>query len=186
MLRLYAVSDNFASPAASREHPSGMATATNPYTARILELLGNKPFLGVLESTPAKLQRHFKRLGPRGLKKSYAPGKWTAGQIFCHLADAELAIGFRSRQAAVEPNHRIQPFDQDLWARSYARQDPAAAVKAGVALRAWNLSFWRTLSAEDLGRVAFHPERGDESVERILQMLAGHDLNHLAQLEQIR
>jgi hypothetical protein len=34
--------------------------------------------------------------------------------------------------------------------------------------------------------VAFHPERGEESVERILQMLAGHDLNHLGQLEQIR
>jgi hypothetical protein len=132
------------------------------------------------------LQQHFDRLGPQGLKKSYGPGKWTAGQIFCHLADAEMAIGFRSRQAVVEPNHRIQPFDQDMWARDYARQDAAAAVKACIASRAWNLSFWQTLSAEDLARVAFHPERGDESVETILKLLAGHDLNHLAQLEQIR
>jgi hypothetical protein len=163
-----------------------MATATNPYTSRILGLLGDKPFLGVLESTPAKLQKHFDRLGAQGLKKSYGPGKWTAGQIFCHLADAELAIGFRSRQAVVEPNHRIQPFDQELWARNYARQDAAAAVKAFAASRAWNLSFWRTLGPEDLARVAFHPERGNESVETILKMLAGHDLNHLAQLEQIR
>jgi hypothetical protein len=163
-----------------------MATATNPYTSRILGLLGDKPLLGVLESTPTKLQQHFDRLGPQGLKKSYGPGKWTAGQIFGHLADAEMAIGFRSRQAVVEPNHRIQPFDQDQWARNYARQDAAAAVKACIALRAWNLSFWRTLSAEDLARVAFHPERGDESVETILKLLAGHDLNHLAQLEQIR
>ena len=116
-----------------------MATATTPYTTRILGLLGDKPFLSVLESSPAKLQQQFERLGPQGLKKSYGPGKWTAGQIFCHLADAELAIGFRSRQAAVEPNHRIQPFDQDLWARNYLRQDPAAAVKAFVALRTWNL-----------------------------------------------
>jgi hypothetical protein len=30
-----------------------------------------------------------------------------------------------------------------------------------------------------------HPERGMESVEIIVKMLAGHDLNHLAQLEQI-
>ncbi|HVP53166.1 MAG TPA: DinB family protein [Terriglobales bacterium] len=163
-----------------------MATATNPYTSRILELLGDEPFFGILESTPAKLQQHFDRLGPQGLKKSYGPGKWTAGQIFCHLADAELAIGFRTRQCVAEPNHRIQPWDQDIWARNYARQDPAAAVKAFVPLRAWNLSFWRTLNAEDLARVAFHPERGNESVETILKLLAGHDLNHLAQLEQIR
>jgi len=73
-----------------------------------------------------------------------------------------------------------------LWARSYVRQDPAAAAKAVIALRPWNLSFWRTLGPEDFARVAFHPERGDESVETILKMLAGHDLNHLAQLEQIR
>jgi len=163
-----------------------MATATNPYTSRILGLLGDKPFLGILESTPAKLQRHFERLGTQGLKKSYGPGKWTAAQIFEHLADAEMAIGFRTRQAVAETNHRIQPFDQDLWARNYLRQDPAAAVKACVALRGWNLSFWRTLGPEDFARVAFHPERGDESVETILKLLAGHDLNHLAQLEQIR
>jgi len=163
-----------------------MATATNPYTSRILGLLGDKPFLSVLESTPAKLQKHFKRLGAQGLKKSHGPGKWTAGQILCHLADAEMATGFRSRQMVAEPNHCIQPYDQDLWARNYARQDPATAVKAFAASRACNLSFWRTLAPEDLARVAFHPERGNESVETILKLLAGHDLNHLAQLEQIR
>lgn len=31
-----------------------------------------------------------------------------------------------------------------------------------------------------------HPERGMESVEIIVKLLAGHDLNHLAPLEQIR
>ncbi len=163
-----------------------MATATNPYTARMLGLLGDKPFLSVLESTPAKLQQQFERLKPHGLKNSYAPGKWTAAQLFCHLADAEMATGFRTRQMVVEPNHRIQPYDQDLWSRNYLRQDPAVALNTFTALRTWNLSFWRTLGREDLGRVAFHPERGDESVDTVLKMLAGHDLNHLAQLEKIR
>jgi hypothetical protein len=30
-----------------------------------------------------------------------------------------------------------------------------------------------------------HAERGQESIERILQMMAGHDINHLKQIEQI-
>ena len=43
-----------------------MATATNPYTARMLGLLGEKHYLSVLDSTPAKLQQEFERLGPPG------------------------------------------------------------------------------------------------------------------------
>ena len=143
-----------------------MATATNPYTTRMLTLLGDKQYFSVLESTPAKLQQGFERLRPASLNKSYAPGKWTAAQLFCHLADAEMATGFRTRQIVAETNHHIQPWNQDVWAKSYSRVDPAIAVKAFVAMRAWN-------------------ERGEESLERILQMLAGHDINHLGQLEQI-
>lgn len=163
-----------------------MATASNPYTARMLKLLGEKSYLSVLQGTPEKLQQEFERLRPASLNKSYSPGKWTAAQIFCHLADAEMATGFRTRQIVAEPNHRIQPWDQDVWARNYGRLDAAAAVKGFVAMRNWNFALWRALSPQELARVAFHPERGEESLERILQMLAGHDINHLGQLEQIR
>jgi hypothetical protein len=30
-----------------------------------------------------------------------------------------------------------------------------------------------------------HAERGEESLERILHMMAGHDINHLSQIERI-
>jgi hypothetical protein len=30
-----------------------------------------------------------------------------------------------------------------------------------------------------------HAERGEESVERLLTMMAGHDINHLEQVETI-
>jgi hypothetical protein len=30
-----------------------------------------------------------------------------------------------------------------------------------------------------------HSERGEETIERILHMMAGHDLNHLQQIERI-
>jgi len=117
--------------------------------------------------------------------RAYASGKWTARQIFSHLADAEIAVGFRLRQALAENDYVVQPFDQDRWARRYADLDGQAAARAFCALRPWNVALVRTLTPSDLARPAMHPERGMESVEIIVKMLAGHDLNHLAQLEQI-
>ncbi len=158
----------------------------DPYTSRILATLGDRPALSVLETTPKRLQELFAALGAQGLKRSYAPGKWTAAGIFCHLADVEVVFAFRLRQALAEPNHRIQVFEQNDWAKRYSGLDPATALATQNVVREWNLALIRQLKPEDLHRITHHPERGDESVETIIKMLAGHDLNHMQQLEQIR
>ncbi len=157
----------------------------NPYRERILGLLGDRPAVESLEATPGKIETLVARIGAGGMSRAYAPGKWTARQILAHLADSEIAIGFRLRQSLAEADHVIQPFDQDLWAAPYESLDGQAAARAFCALRAWNLALVRTLTPKDLARPVMHPERGMESVEIMVKMLAGHDLNHLAQLEQI-
>lgn len=157
----------------------------NPYTERILGLLGERPPVTSLEETAGRVEAVSARLVPDRLDRSYAPGKWTAREILCHLADAELAVGFRLRQALAEDDHRIQAFDEKRWANRYPNLDGALAVRSFAATRQWNLCLIRTLSPADLARPALHPERGPEPVGQIIKMLAGHDLNHLAQLEQI-
>src|SRR5262249_20849870 len=159
--------------------------AMNPYTARLLGLLGAREPFAVLEETPGRLADLRKRIGRNGLEREWSPGKWSARKICSHLADAEIAVGFRVRQALAEEDQRIQPFDQDLWARRYGTTDADLALASHAALRAWNLNLFRSISPEELARVAHHPERGDESVDRMIRMLAGHDLNHLSQLEAI-
>jgi hypothetical protein len=157
----------------------------NPYTARLLGLLGTKEPFAVLEETPRRLADLRKRIGRDGLERPWSPGKWSARAIFSHVADAEIGIGFRVRQALAEEDHRIQPFDQDLWARWYGAAQADLAIASHAALRAWNLNLFRSLGPNELARVTHHPERGDESVDRMIRMLAGHDLNHLGQLEAI-
>jgi len=158
----------------------------NEYRERLLGLLGKDDPLEVLAQTPGHLDRFLDRLGESGLGRSLAPGKWTARQIFGHLCDVEQAIGFRIRQIVTSaPGHVIQPFDQDTWAAPYPRLNPRDAVRAHAGMRAWNLSYYRTLTAADRSRAALHPERGEESVETTLRMHAGHDRNHLAQLEKL-
>ena len=60
-----------------------------------------------------------------------------------------------------------------------------SALASYLASRRWNLSLLRGLSAQDLEREAFHPERGPEKLGMVVRVLAGHDLNHLAQLERL-
>jgi DinB family protein len=156
------------------------------YRERLLGLLGSDDPEKVLSGTGEKLEALLRTLGESGLGDRLAPGKWTARQIFGHLADVEQGIGFRVRQLATsEEGHVIQPFDQDRWAAPYPRLDPRDAVRAFSALRAWNLSYYRTLDSAAWAREGLHPERGPESVETTVRMLAGHDRNHLAQLEGI-
>jgi DinB family protein len=157
----------------------------NPYVERIVGLVGDRPVLESLEHTAKRIEAMATTLDGRRMERSYAPGKWTAREILAHLADAEVGMGFRLRQVLAEENHHAQPFDQDRWAARYPGLDGAAAGRAFVGLRAWNLALIRSLSAQDLERPYVHGERGPESVGLIVRLLAGHDLNHLAQLETI-
>jgi hypothetical protein len=158
-----------------------MATAANPYAKY---LAGRDP-LAVLSETPGRLQSLIQTVGPARMKESYAPGKWTLNTVVCHLADCELTFGYRWRQVVAQPHHIIQPFDQDAWATNYAGLDPAAALTAFCANRAWNLGWLKSLKPEALDKPVTHPERGALTLRTLLQITAGHDLNHLGQFEQV-
>lgn len=163
-----------------------MTTLTDgSYRSRILALLGDRNPVESMEATGKRVEQAARRLGEAGLSRSYGPGKWTGKQILAHLADAELAIGFRIRQVLAEADHRIQGFDEATWARRYEDVDMEAALGSFLAVRRWNLALLRRLGREELGRQAIHPDRGPETLETIVRLLAGHDLNHLAQLESL-
>ncbi len=155
--------------------------AANPYAAQLGDLDPRK----VISETPSQLADLAKRLGPSGFERSLAPGKWNAGKIFCHLADCEIAFSFRLRQALAEPNHVVQPFDQDSWAKPYGSLQPKAALEVFSALRGWNLALLNTVSPDTFGKPVSHPERGSMTFRTLVETMAGHDLNHLRQLETL-
>ena len=151
------------------------------YVARMLDLLGEQEPILVLEATPVKLEALLLQLGG-DVDRPYAPDKWDARHIFAHLADNELAAGFRLRQMIARVGD-VQPYDQDVWAARYARADPALALGTFQAVRAWNLALYATFDLDDWLREVHHPERGPLSVDLAVRLLAAHDLNHLGQLE---
>ena len=155
--------------------------ANHPYAQE----LGERDLLVALSEPEKRIPVIAQALGPEGLKRSYAPGKWTAAQVLAHLTDSEIAFGFRVRQVVAEPSLVIQPFDQDRWATQYAHLDGLQAAQTFQALRAWNLSLFRLLSKDDLNKTSTHPERGPETAETVIRIMAGHTLHHLAQLESM-
>lgn len=163
-----------------------MGTPTdNAYRDRILAILGDREPIESLAESAGQVRAVAERLGPKGLARSYAPGKWSGAQVLAHLADTELGLGFRIRQILAEPHHRIQPFDQDAWAARYAGLDAELALRSFLALREWNLALLRQLTPAEMERSAFHPERGEEPLGIVVRHMAGHTLNHLRQLETI-
>lgn len=158
-----------------------MATSLNPYAGYI----GNSAPKEILSQTPDRIAAVLGRLGPDGLERSYGPGKWSAREIVCHLADTEIAFAFRLRQTLAHPNHVIQPFDQEAWAKHYTSIHGQHAADTFSMLRKWNLALIEAAGPQALSTPVTHPERGDMTFETILQTMAGHDGNHLRQLETI-
>ena len=129
---------------------------------------------------------------PAQFERTYAPGKWTARQIMIHLAQTELALGNRARMALATPNYAAQAFNQDDWMAIESRGSGgsgglsgAEAVDAFLALVTMNRAFFDGLSPAERATTLSHPEYGALTVDWILHQLAGHQIHHLAQVEQI-
>jgi hypothetical protein len=159
--------------------------ADGSYRARMLAHVGEQDTMDALADSAARVEAVARKLGSAGLGRPWGEGKWTGAQVLVHMADSEIAIGFRSRQVLAERNHRMQEFDEVAWMGLYGPADAGGALEAFLAARKWNLALWRRLTPEQLARVGFHPSRGEETVETTLRALAGHTLSHLAQLEAL-
>ena len=153
----------------------------NPYA----KYLGERNPLEILAATPGRLTALANAIGAARIEAAPAPGKWSPKEILCHLADCEIAFAFRLRQTLAEDNHVIQPFDQEKWAAPYRSLSATEALAAFSALRHWNLLFIAPALSAHAAKPVTHPERGAMTFSTIVEIMAGHDLNHIAQLERI-
>jgi len=95
------------------------------YTQRIMAHAEGKQPMAVQAATAKKLERAIKGVSAGKLRKRPAPDKWSVSEIAAHLADAEVAIGWRLRLILGAPGTPIAAFDQDApqAARSEAGED---------------------------------------------------------------
>lgn len=157
------------------------------YVDRILSYTeGQKP-LKVQAATAGALARLVKGVSPARLRKRPTPEQWAVVEILAHLADSELVCGWRLRAILGAPGTPIEAYDQNAWASAghYTTRDPKQCIEQFRAMRKANLALLNSLTQEQWGHHGMHAERGKETVEQIVSLIAGHDLNHLQQIERL-
>jgi len=157
------------------------------YIQRINGYAEGKQPLAVQAATAKKLERLIKGVSTSKLRKRPAPDKWSVSEIVAHLADAEIVGSFRIRLILGAPGTPIVAFDQDSWVISghYEKRDPRKSIEQFRMLRETNLALLKSLTPEQWKHYGMHSERGQETIEHIVRMFAGHDINHLQQIERI-
>ena len=158
------------------------------YRDRVLGYLGTRDPIRVQRATPAALERRLRGRSARQLAARPAPDKWSVAEIVAHLADAELAMGWRLRSMLATPGVVLPWWDQDLWAERlrYTAGSPREYAALFRALRVANLRLLLDVPRGWWDEChGVHEVRGRQSVAEFIALEAGHDLNHLAQIDRI-
>lgn len=164
-----------------------MQETAEQYIQRITGYVEGQDALKVQRATAAKLEKLIQGLAPAQLKWKAEPGKWSIAEIVAHLADAEIVGSWRMRSIIGDSGTTIQPFDQDAWvsAFDYGKRDAKRSVEVFRVLRENNLTMLKALPGDAWDFYGMHLERGKETIAHIVRMFAGHDTNHLLQIERL-
>jgi hypothetical protein len=163
-----------------------MPETAQQYTQRIVGYMEGKKPMAVQAATAKKLASLIKGVPTARLRKRPAPNTWSASEVLAHLADTEIVGGFRMRLILGAPGTPIAAFDQDAWVISgdYEKRDPRKALEQFRVAREANLDLLKSLKPDQWKHYGQHSERGQETIEHIVRLFAGHDLNHIQQIER--
>jgi len=162
------------------------AETFDQYTRRILSYTDGGDPRAIIRKTPARLARRIRGVTRRRLASRPAPGKWSAGEILSHLSEIEMLWGYRLRAVCERSGIPLVGMDQDAWARNsrYRRIDPRRALETFLALRRANVEFIEGIPRKELKRWGAHSQFGRLTLEKMIALMAGHDLNHARQVEE--
>jgi hypothetical protein len=164
-----------------------MDATPQDYIARMLSLVGDDDPMTILADTPLRLSDLIAIVDTGLRARRPEPARWSVNEIIAHMADAELVTGYRLRMILASNGTPIQAFDQDDWASTF-RYDACDAAESARLFAAYRSGTLRVLGLVDqklFDNYGMHAERGRESVRHLLRFYAGHDRNHLRQIERI-
>lgn len=161
-------------------------TEFEAYREELLELLGDRDPLQVLAETPGRLADRLGDLPDEVAGRRPGANAWSVKEVVGHLCDTEWVYGYRVRVILTHDEPAIPGYDQDLAVKGLAHNERPLGelLDEFRTLRAMNLGLYRRSQGPSWERVGMHAERGAESVELNIRLLAGHDFRHERQIER--
>lgn len=140
-----------------------------------------------IAACPPALRAAVEGLRDEQLDTPYRDGGWTVRQVVHHLADSHANAYLRFRWVVAEENTVIKTYDQDVWANFEDMKMPLApslTILDGLHER-WAF-FLRSLPDSAWSKKATHPERGNITLDDLLDIYSVHGDNHIRQIADLR
>ena len=136
-----------------------------------------------LEALPRDLKQALAQLPPGGLDTPYREGGWTARQVVHHLADSHMNAYTRIKLALTEDSPAIKTYEEQLWAElPDSKLDPSVSVAILDGVHNRLTTILESLTADQFGRTASHPQWGVMTVDALIQLYAWHCRHHVAHI----
>ena len=144
--------------------------------------------IAALENAPGIIIPMIREIPGAVIKRRPRPGKWSAHEHACHLAEVHTLFFNRLDLMLREQSPRITPYDPDR-----DMEDEGALLKIDLYEAMGRFSSDRrqlverlkALSAEDWQRTAAHEEYAHYSVFIMFRHLALHDMLHAYRIEEL-
>ena len=141
-----------------------------------------------IEATPARLRAAVAGLEDVQLDTPYREDGWTVRQVVHHVADSHINAYVRFRWALTEDSPVIKPYEEKGWAGLPDAMTAPVSVSLDLleALHTRWLVLLRAMGPEDFERRLTHPERGELTVDVLLQHYVWHGKHHVGHITGLR
>ena len=150
-------------------------------------MINPESVMAALENAPGIIVPLVREVPKSILKRRPLPGKWSAHEHACHLAEVHPLFFSRLDLMLGERKARITPYDPstDMEEDALLKMDLYESMERFSSDRRRLVERLKELSPDDWQRTAEHEEYAHYSIFIMLRHLALHDMLHAYRIEEL-
>lgn len=155
------------------------------YFKYYISLVEDKELIPVLQEQGRRHVQLISSLSQEQVHSSYAPGKWSVGELIMHIIDTERIMCFRALSFARGHQDALPGFDHEGFVAALDLRDYTIEQLANeyAAQREATMVMFEGFSSEAMDRSGVFSSDLSLSVHGLGYLIAGHELHHLGVLK---
>jgi len=116
------------------------------------------------------------------------PGKWSALEVVCHIADFEIVGADRIKRVIAQNQPTLPDGDEKAFAAALAYHERELEEELQIigAIRASTTRILRTLKEEHFDRIGKHTAAGPLTLQQLVERMAKHIGHHVGFIQEKR